>query len=81
VETKKITEQQMSEIGYEYLGEYGVANKEHRANQLWRWRDELVLYDPEEERIVWRETNEPRYQCDYFHKGTSDLHVGERRHS
>lgn len=74
---EKITEQQLSEIGYEYLGEYGSACKEHRANQLWRWRDELVLYDPEEQRIIWRETNEPRYQRTFVRP----THLGERSHS
>jgi hypothetical protein len=77
---KSITEQQMSEIGYVYLGEYGVATKEHRANQLWRWRDELVLYDSEEERIVWREYNEPRYQCDYTNQYKPN-HFGRKEHS
>lgn len=74
-----ITEEQMSEIGYEYLGEYGVATKEHRSNQLWRWRDELVLYDPEEQRIVWREFNEPRYQCDYK-KEVKPFNFGRKEH-
>lgn len=58
---KTITEKELIEIGYVYLGEYGGAPPSHRANQLWRWRDELIIYDPEEERIVWRAYNEPRY--------------------
>ena len=68
----------MSEIGYVYLGEYGNTTKDHRANQLWSWRDELVIYDPEEERIVRRETEEPRYQKNYFNEKLVGLHVGER---
>ena len=59
---KKITEQELFDKGYIYLGEYGAATKDHQANQLWRWRDELILYDPEAEMIIWREFNEPRFQ-------------------
>lgn len=60
--TPKITEKELSEYGFLYLGEYGVSTKTHRANQIWRCYDELIIYDPEEERIVWRAFNEPRYQ-------------------
>ena len=59
---KKTTEQELHDIGYIYLGEYGGATKDRKANQLWRWRDELIIYDPEEEMIIWREWNEPRFQ-------------------
>lgn len=76
-----VTEEQLAEKGFEYLGEFGCCNKQHKANQLWRWRDELIIYDPEAQRIIWREFNEPRYQENYFNHQTSDLHVGERRHS
>lgn len=76
----KITEQQLSEIGYEYLGEMCGETKLHKPNQLWRWRDELIIYDPEEEMIIWREYNEPRYQTSLTGK-TGSLAVGERRHS
>lgn len=59
---KHFTEQELRNIGYMYLGEYGVSTKDHPANQLWRWRDELIIYDPEENTIVWRAFNEERYQ-------------------
>ncbi|MEI6529700.1 MAG: hypothetical protein WCN88_04910 [Candidatus Falkowbacteria bacterium] len=54
----KHTEQEMRDLGYVYLGESSPNTKDHRANQLWKWRDELVIYNPEEERIIWRETDE-----------------------
>lgn len=57
----KLSEKDLVKKGYLYLGEYGVSTKVHPANQLWRFRDELVIYDPEEQRIVWRQFNEPRY--------------------
>lgn len=76
-----VTEEQLAEKGFEYLGEFGCCNKQHRANQLWAWRDELVIYDPEDQRIIWREYNEPRYQCNYTNVPTTNLHVGERRHT
>jgi len=57
----KVTEKDLQDIGFIYLGELGCCCKQHRANQLWRWRDELVIYDPEEETVVWRTYNESRY--------------------
>lgn len=62
MKTKQYTELDLKGLGYVYLGEYGVSNKDHPANQLWRWRDELILYDPESQEIIWRQWNEPRFQ-------------------
>jgi hypothetical protein len=68
---KKMTEQQLIDAGYDYVGKHG-------NNELWRKRDELIIYDPDEERIVWSAFNEERYQ---FGSGrTGDLHIGEREH-
>jgi hypothetical protein len=75
-----VTEAQLTEKGFEYLGEFGCCTKQHKANQLWAWRDELVIYDPEEERIIWREYNEPRYQENYTNKPNGSLSVGRREH-
>lgn len=77
----KITEDELQKIGYEYLGEMCCETKLHTPNQLWRWRDELIIYDPETQTVVWRWYNEPHYQCDYFGQGTGTFAVGEgRRH-
>lgn len=72
-----VTEEELTQKGFEYLGEFGCCNKQHRANQLWRWRDELIIYDPEDQRIIWREYNEPRYQFSLTGK-TGTLAVGVR---
>ena len=60
--TPKITERELLDKGFTYLGEFGVCNKCHRANQLWRLWDEMIIYDPEDQRIIWRQLDEPRYQ-------------------
>jgi len=59
---KKTTEQDLVNAGYDYLGPYGQATRDREPNQLWRKHDELIIYDPEEERIIWSQFNEPRYQ-------------------
>ena len=59
---KKTTEQDLLNAEYVYLGEYGYSTESRQANQLWRKHDELILYDPEEERIVWSQFDEARYQ-------------------
>jgi hypothetical protein len=79
VKDEKITVEKLREVGYEYLGKMCVDNSRHEPNQLWRWRDELIIYDPEEQQVIYRQFNEPRYQCNYTNEQTSDLHVGERR--
>jgi hypothetical protein len=58
----KTTEQDLLNGDYVYLGVYGVAPEGVKPNELWRRHDELVLFDPEEERIIWKQLNEPRYQ-------------------
>ena len=60
--TAVITEQEMIDQGYFYLGEYGGSQGDHVPNQLWRKNDELCIYDPEEKRILSSLFNEPRYQ-------------------
>lgn len=80
METKTYTEQELFEIGYIYLGVLGGETKSQLPNQLWRFRDELIIWNPEDGTIVFREYNEPRYQCNYFNEPTTDLHVGEREH-
>ena len=59
--TPKYSEQDLKDKGFVYLGEFGCCCKQHRANQLWRFRDELIIYDPEDEHIIWRAYDKPRY--------------------
>jgi hypothetical protein len=74
-----ISEQELREQGWMYLGEYGIKDsKIHVPNQLWRKDDELIIYDPEIERILFREFNEERYQ--YGSGCRCSLSVGKREH-
>jgi len=58
-EEKEYTEESLRLNGYVYDGECPSLDK-HKANQIWRWRDtnELIRFDPEKQKIVWRETDE-----------------------
>lgn len=57
-----MTRSEMKAIGYEYVGPMGD------GNELWRWRDELVLYNPDTEEITWREYQKPT-QTTYYLNG------------
>lgn len=72
------SEQELFDLGYVYLGVMGGETKSQTPNQLWRFMDELIIYDPETQTIIFREYNEPRYQCNYFNEQTGDLSVGRR---
>lgn len=78
MKTTKYTEQELFEIGYEYLGVMGGSTKDHEANQLWRFRDEMIIWNPEDGSIIYREYNEPRYQQNYYGEKIGDLSVGRR---
>ncbi len=58
MEKKPILAQELSEIGYEYLGELVALVNGHQQRQLWQWRDELVIYSPEDKAITWRQSGE-----------------------
>lgn len=57
-EKQKISKQEMSDRGYVYCGETCNSNHKKQANQYWWWRDELIVYDPENEIICWRQYDE-----------------------
>ena len=63
--TLKVSEQELQEKGYLYLGDYGVSrSKLYRANQIWlNYSDgDLIIYDPDDEKILRSIQKEPRYQ-------------------
>jgi hypothetical protein len=53
------TEEILRWKGYVYEGEGPSINK-HRAIQFWRWQTigELIKFDPEKQKIIWRQTDE-----------------------
>jgi len=58
MEKKPILAQEMHEMGYVYLGEMAPLINGHQQRQLWRWRDELIIYSPEDQEISWRQSSE-----------------------
>jgi hypothetical protein len=53
------TEEILKKKGYVYDGECPPVDK-HRAIQFWKWKntDELIKFDPEKQKIIWRETDD-----------------------
>lgn len=52
MKTKKLTEQDLFDMGYDYIGEIGNETHEHEPNQIWRRNGEEVVYNPEEEELL-----------------------------
>ncbi len=58
MEKKPILAQELSEMGYKYLGEMVALVNGHQQKQLWKRHDEHIIYNPEEKQISWRQSDE-----------------------
>ena len=48
----KATAQLLRDMGYTYVGEYGVTSTVKQKWEFWEKDNEIIIYDPEKEEIL-----------------------------